>query len=82
MGWGERLRRSPLLTTEPLPSGRTPVEALREAADYWDDIDRLAHDISITGGPHDGETLADVLGTDPEVQDDLRALADRLESGR
>lgn len=62
-----------------LPSGRTPVEALRESVAFWNQLDRLAPHIEITGGTHDGETLADVLGSDPEVQNDLLALADWLE---
>jgi hypothetical protein len=64
-----------------VPSGKTPAQVCRQAADYWDLIDQMAPLIVIEGGEFDGQTLADVLGTDPEVQNDLRAVADWLDAG-
>lgn len=64
---------------ETTPSGRTPEQVCREAADYFDTLDELTPLITIKGGDFDGLTLADVMGHESVVQDDLRAVADKID---
>lgn len=54
----------------------TPEQVCRGAADWFDTIDDVLSLTRITGGEHDGLSLADLAGRDREVQRDLRAVAD------
>lgn len=57
-------------------SGRTPERVCREAADYFDTIDRLFEKIRIYEDDEIVGTVAVIAGRDDEVQRELRDVAD------